>query len=155
MLNKTSVTAIRALVYLGRSASPEPIPPIQIANALGASPAYLSKINAHLTRAGILQAHRGIKGGVTLARLPSEISLLHIVEACQGRILGDYCQPYDDTSAVCAFHAAMQELQHGILATLSRWTLADILEKPQPDVHLRAHVKCCMGPDPFISPTSK
>ena len=63
---------------------------------------------------------------------PEKITLLHVVEACQGVILGDYCQKYDDLSVVCAFHKAMHELQASVMQTLEQWTIADLAEKPSP-----------------------
>ncbi len=146
MLNQTTITAFQALVYLQLNDRGAPIAPGEVAAALGASPAYLAKINTQLVKAGVLRAHRGTKGGVTLARSPADTTLLEVVEACQGRMLGDYCQPYDDVSAVCGFHAAMHELQGCIISTLERWTLADLARKPLPDKELRSKVNCRMAP---------
>jgi len=117
MLSQTTVTAIRALVYIAGERGAHPVPPTEVADALAGSPAYLGKIHTQLVKAGLLRAHRGVKGGVTLDRAASSITLLEIVEACQGRILGDYCEPQDDREAVCAFHRAMQEVQEGLLET--------------------------------------
>lgn len=144
MLNKTTITAIRALIYISLADNKAPMTPAQIAKEVDASPAYLSKIHSLLAREGILQVHRGIKGGVTLGRTPENIKLLHIVEACQGRILGDYCQMHDDMSAVCAFHVAMQELQQAMVSVLEQWTLADFIKNPRPSEALQPFVNCKM-----------
>ena len=144
MLTKTSTTALQSLVYIVNQERNTPIAPVEIADKLGASATYLSKINTHLVKAGILQAHRGTKGGVTLMRPPEAISLLEIVEACQGKILGDYCTQHDNLDEVCAFHVAMHELQEALISTLARWNLKDISKKPQPAEHLRDKVQCRM-----------
>ena len=149
MLTKTSITALRMLVYIAKGQNGNPVAPAEAAAALGASATYLSKTNTDLAKAGILMAHRGTKGGVTLARTPDQITLLDVVEACQGRILGDYCTPHDKLSQVCAFHHAMHELQAQIIATLSKWTLADMMRRPLPVEELRGKVQCrmdCDGP---------
>lgn len=146
MLNQTTITALQTLLYIQLQERGEPIAPGELAAALGASQAYLAKINTQLVKAGVLRAHRGTKGGVTLARPPGDITLLEVVEACQGRILGDYCQPHDDIGAVCGFHVAMHELQACIISTLERWTLAGLARKPLPDKHLRDMVDCRMAP---------
>ena len=151
MLNQTTITAIQSLIYITLSGGQKPISPAEIAGHLDASQAYLSKINTDLVKAHILRAHRGAKGGVMLARPPAQVTLLDVVEACQGRILGDYCQPHDDTSAVCAFHVAMQALQDAVLNTLGAWTIQDLAEKPMPVKHLRGKVLCrtaCACPNP-------
>ncbi len=145
MLTKTSLNALQALVYIARQASTEPVPPNEIAERLGASPSYLGKINTELVKANILRAHRGVKGGVTLARPPESITLLDVVEACQGKILGDYCTPYDKLADVCAFHEAMHGLQQAIIHTLQQWTLQDLVNRPLPAKHLRGKVACRMG----------
>lgn len=145
MLTKTSVTALQALVFLALEKRAAPVSPAELAEQLGASTTYLSKINTQLAKAGIVIAHRGTKGGVTLARAPGEIRLREIVEACQGRILGDYCAPHDDLREVCAFHAAMHELQDALLAVLDRWTLDNLAATPLPVPALRGIVDCRMA----------
>jgi Rrf2 family protein len=122
-----------------------PHAPGEVAVHLDASPQYLSKIHTLLVKAGICVAQRGSKGGVLLARPPDQITLLDVVEACQGRTLGDYCQPHDDLNAVCGFHGAMHDLQASITTALSRWTLEDIRTRPQPISALRGKVNCRMA----------
>ncbi len=145
MLNQTTVTALQTLMYLCQREEQTPAPPSEIAKQLDASLPYLSKIHTQLVRADLLRAHRGAKGGVTLARAPKDITLLEIVEACQGKVLGDYCQPYDDLTVVCGFHAAMHDLQGAILGSLSRWTLEDLRKRPQPTGVLEGHTTCRMS----------
>lgn len=145
MLNQTTVTALQTLLYLSQRPETTPVPPSEIARQLDASLPYLAKINTMLVRADLLRAHRGAKGGMTLARPPKSIRLLDVVEACQGKVLGDYCQPYDDIKIVCGFHAAMHELQGAIVASLTRWTLADLIARPTPTGALKGHVNCRMA----------
>ncbi len=92
----------------------------------------MAKVTGMLVKAGILRGHRGISGGVTLIRDPQEISLLDIVEACQGKILGDYCQEVNDLRKACNFHKAMHELHLSITTALKHWTLAQLAKKPLP-----------------------
>ena len=145
MLNKTTVVGIQSLLFIALAESKDPIPLDTIAERLGASPQYLAKIHTQLAKAGILETHRGKHGGVTLARKPAGITLLEIVEACQGRILGDYCQPHDDVKVVCGFHVAMHDLQNAVVGALQGRTLADLWNKPQPDAALRPLVECRMA----------
>jgi len=132
MLTKTTISAIRALVFLGQSHVQAPTPPRRIAALLGESPSYLAKVAGLLVKAGILRAHRGVAGGVTLNRAPGEISMLDIVEACQGALVEDACQQASELEKTCAFHQAAVELHQAVVGVLSRWTLADILAKPLP-----------------------
>jgi Rrf2 family protein len=52
---------------------------------------FLAKIVAQLSLAGLVTTRRGARGGVTLARPPSAISLLDVVEALEGAIRLNRC----------------------------------------------------------------
>jgi Rrf2 family protein len=133
VLTHTSETAIRALIYLSLAGSDRPTPPRLIAEAINCSPTYLLKVLRMLARSGILRSRKGARGGVWLARPPQDVTLLQIVEACQGLIVGNYCQGLGGASTgVCGFHRAMQEVHDATVKTLSRWTLADLVQQPAP-----------------------
>jgi len=51
----------------------------------------VSKILKALARAGLLQSHRGVKGGYRLARDPAEISVEEIIRALEGPIAITEC----------------------------------------------------------------
>ena len=142
MLSKTSELAIQSLVFMLLVESDECISPGRIAEATGASPTYTAKVTALLVRAGILKAQRGARGGVQLGREPGSISLMDIVEACQGKILGDFCQEHDDMTVVCSYHEAMNDLHNAIVGVLKRWTLADMITRPCPHKSIRDSVAC-------------
>lgn len=130
MLNKTSESAVQALLLIALDTTGAPQAPAKMAQRLGLSPTYLAKITQMLVKADILSSHKGAKGGVTLARTQSEINLLEVVEACQGLTLRNYCREVEGDQVTCAYHRAMKELREGIRGTLSRWTLADLLAQP-------------------------
>lgn len=152
MLTKTSRSAIRLLTFLGQLGSSEPISPRALAEQLGESPTYLAKVAGHLVRAGILQSQRGVAGGMVLQRNPETISLLAIVEACQGTILADFCDEAPDLAKTCAFHQACAELHASIVGVLSRWTLAQFMRKPRPTGMLDKRIPCWLEPTPRVVP---
>lgn len=131
MITKTSISAIRALMFVAQNGGEGCLPPRRIAEALGESPSYLAKVARLLVKAGILRAEKGVKGGVWLGRAPRQISLLEIVEACQGAVLGDYCTGGCEPGDVCAYHRAAAELHDAVTGVLSKWNLAQLLKKPQ------------------------
>jgi len=141
---KTTELAIRVLLYLAIYGNGQPVSPKKIAEEVEGSPTYMKKIATLLVKGNILRAHRGASGGVTLSRSPSEVTLLEILEACQGKVLGDYCQEVQDLEKVCAFHLAMVELHHSITRVLSRWTLADLVERPEALEGISEGVNCRM-----------
>jgi Rrf2 family protein len=144
MLTQTSESAIRLLIDLAQQGGNEPQNFRQIAEKLEESPTYMAKITRLLVRANILRAHRGALGGVTLNRPPQTITMLSIVEACQGVLVGDYCQQTADLAFTCAYHQAGAELHQAISDVLSRWTLADLVERPKPSSHLAGILFCRM-----------
>jgi len=144
MLSKTSELAVQTLIFLCLADDHDYIPPARIADAIGASPSYTTKVTSLLVRAGILKAQRGARGGVQLGRNPGAITLLDTVEACQGKILGDYCAEYDDLEVVCSYHRAMHELHGAITSVLARWTLADLVKQPCAHKSVLDQVDCKM-----------
>ncbi len=130
MITKTTRLAIRLLIHLGRG-NPELVQsPRAIAEALEESPTYLAKVTRLLVKAGILRAEKGAHGGVYLAKPAERITLLAIVEGCQGSIVGDYCQPGCNTKITCSYHAAAEELRTAIVGVLSQWNLVRLMERP-------------------------
>jgi len=154
MFTRTTVTAVRALIYLGLSRATDPVPPRRMAQELGESPSYFNKITQLLAKAGILRAHRGVSGGVLLNHSPEQITLRAVVEACQGTILGDFCRETSNLQTACAFHRAGAELHAAIIGVLSRWTLKDLLKKPLPSPGHIYEISCWMEPRPWNPPSS-
>jgi Rrf2 family protein len=130
MLVQTTEMAIRALLVLTFEDGSAPVTPKQLAEKMGCSPSYLGKTLGTLVKAGILASVRGAHGGVLLRRRPAEVTLLEIIEACQGVILGDFCAGSAPGEAQCAYHVAMREVYDKTTEVLRRWTLADLKERP-------------------------
>lgn len=134
MLTKTTEYAIQTLIYLSLRRAEEPLSPRLIAETLDLSPTYLAKVTNLLVRSNILRSYRGAQGGVTLRQNPKDITLLQIVEACQGQIVGDYCtkEEREAKDLVCGFHRAMKEVHKATIAILTKWTLQDLADQPCP-----------------------
>ncbi len=152
MLTKTSLSAVRALTYLGLHSNGEPLSPRYLAEQLGESPTYLAKVMRHLVKVGILRAHRGMMGGVVLQKTPQDITLLAIVEACQGALLANFCADATELAKACGFHQAAAELHDAMVGVMARWTLADFLRKPRPSQLLDKQVPCWLEPSPRCVP---
>jgi Rrf2 family protein len=131
MINKTTENALQILLYVGLQAENRLVALSEIAAHLPGSPTYLAKIVHILSRAGILKSFRGVQGGVQLARPSHAISLLHVVEACQGPIHAPYCSSKIEAGTeLCGFHRAMADIRSNLMTTLGRWTLADLVQHP-------------------------
>jgi Rrf2 family protein len=77
--------AVVALAELARSGE-RPVPIAQIAERRGMPVQFLEQLFTTLRRDGLLQSHRGVKGGYTLARPPAEIDVLEVVQSLDGRL---------------------------------------------------------------------
>ncbi|MBZ0111448.1 MAG: Rrf2 family transcriptional regulator [Thermoanaerobaculia bacterium] len=155
MIEKTSESAVQALLYLGSRSSREPMPSGRLAQELELSPTSLAKVSRMLTKAGLLVSHKGARGGVTLARPPRDINLLEIVEACQGLVARNYCHDVTDTTRACSYHLAMVDLRESIREALSRWTLESLLKRPASAPENTDATLCVMASKALVDISSK
>jgi Rrf2 family transcriptional regulator, cysteine metabolism repressor len=107
--------ALRALAELGRSGE-GPVPIGELARRREIPVQFLEQLFAVLRRAGLLKSQRGVKGGYSFARDPSEITVLDLVELLDGPLGAGAVGIFADASAAA----------RGVLATT---TVADVLER--------------------------
>ena len=145
MLTQTTELAIKVLILLALKEQGRPYAPRVLAGWIGCSPTYLSKILGQLSKAGLLRSIRGARGGVMLAGPAEKITLLAIVEACQGLLVGNYCRAIgDEDGPVCAFHEAMLKVHRAMVGVLKHWTLSELAACPAPTGHLAGNAQCRM-----------
>jgi Rrf2 family transcriptional regulator, cysteine metabolism repressor len=78
--------ALSALVELHLHGDRGPVPIAELARRRGIPVQFLEQLFATLRRAGVLQSHRGVKGGYTFARPAAEITVLDLVELLDGPV---------------------------------------------------------------------
>jgi Rrf2 family protein len=121
--------AIRAVRYLSKQGSDQRVATSTVAREMKIPPSFLAKIISQLSIAGLLHTSRGARGGVSLARLPKDISVLDVVEAIDGPILLNECV---GTTKPCSFekdclvHPIWLEVQESLVSKLSE-TRFDVL----------------------------
>src|SRR3712207_5745798 len=81
--------ALRALTELARSGGAGPVPIGELAKRRDVPVQFLEQLFATLRRAGVLKSQRGVKGGYSFAREPSEITVLEVVELLDGPLGAD------------------------------------------------------------------
>ena len=144
MVTKTTILALRTLIHIARNGAGRILAVRDVATELNESPTYTAKLARQLVKAGILRSDRGAQGGVYLARQPRAITLLEIVRACQGEIVGDYCQTGCPPQTICSFHQAALELEQAIVDVLGRWDLEQLMKHPFA-THGRRDLPCVMA----------
>lgn len=125
--------SLRTLIYL--AAKPDRLATIaDIASAYGISSNHLMKVVYALGQSGDIVTVRGQHGGMRLARPPSEISVGAVVRrtepdlelaACFGQ--GAFCAIQPE----CRLVTVLDEALAAFLAVLDRYTLADLVQRPQ------------------------
>ncbi|TDF99459.1 RrF2 family transcriptional regulator [Paenibacillus piri] len=76
--------ALHAMLYLVTAAPDKPVSVQLLAEKLGVSPTYLSKMLTKLVKAGLIQSVSGVNGGYRLRRNQQDISFLDIIHAIEG-----------------------------------------------------------------------
>ncbi len=118
MLSITSKSpyALRALTELARAGGAGPVPLAELARRREIPLQFLEQLFAVLRRAGILKSQRGVKGGYSFARQPSEVTVLEVVELLDGRVGGGAESIFAEAAAATR-------------AVLDQATIADMVER--------------------------
>ncbi|MBV8102806.1 MAG: Rrf2 family transcriptional regulator [Verrucomicrobia bacterium] len=99
-ISRKAEYALRALLLLGRD-NPDKVHQIQELSEAGRIPVkFLEQILLSLRNHGILSSKRGVGGGYTLKRRPSEMTVLEIIELMDGPIAPLPCA-LDKNSETC------------------------------------------------------
>ncbi len=127
--------AVRAMLVLARPDAGL-VTAASIAEATGTPGGYVPRVMGDLVRAGLVANRRGRTGGYRLARPPSEVTLLDIVEAIEGDgrrrtcvLRGGMCR----RDGICDVHDAFATAQEAVFGALRSVSLADI-ESQRPRV---------------------
>jgi Rrf2 family protein len=93
---------------------------------------FLAKVFQHLVRAGLVRSARGAGGGFVLARKPSQITVLEIIEAIEGEIVFQRCKlehPVCEHVGGCAVCGLFEQAQDGVKEVLARTTLSRLIRE--------------------------
>ena len=126
--------ALRMLMYLGLSDERRPVPIQEVSDGCDVSHHYMLKVANELTHLGLIRATRGRGGGVQLAVDPSEVVLGELVRQTEpDRAVLD-CLDNDQASCPlipsCLLRPVLAEAQDEFYRVLDRYTLADIIKRP-------------------------
>ena len=92
----------------------------------------VSKILKHLTREGLLDSHRGVKGGYSLAHDPSRITVVDLISALDGPIAFTEC--IEDTPGICSqeetcrLRGNWQRINQAVRSALEGISLAELTQ---------------------------
>ncbi len=113
-----------ALTELAQRGSNGPVPILEVAEARSIPLHFLEQLFAGLRRAGVLQSQRGVKGGYSFGRPPSEVTILEVVETVDGRIT-----PPGASGQAHGTEFVWVEAQRVLAELLEGLTIADMVER--------------------------
>jgi Rrf2 family cysteine metabolism transcriptional repressor len=124
--------ATRAMLDLAMHYGQGPILVREISKRQGISERYLEQLLLPLKAAGLVRSMRGAHGGFTLARLPSEIRLIEIVQTMEGSTAPADC--VDDAgicahSRACVTREVWADMKRAADTVLEATTLQDLLAR--------------------------
>jgi Rrf2 family protein len=133
--SRKSEYALRALIELTAQYQKSLVQRHQISERQNIPIEFLEQILLTLKNAGILASKRGIGGGYSLIKPPTDITLGQIIRlmdgplapiACVSKTAYQKCRdcPYSET-AECPLHDAMGEVRDAIAHILDNYTLSD------------------------------
>jgi len=133
---------VRLLIQLGLQGGAHPVSLKAVAEAESLPLAYLERIAALLKKHGMLTATRGAHGGYLLARPAEEITMDAVVLALEGAIapmdcfLDDHdgrvqCSHLGEAAGTCSTKLLWTRVQMGVIRSLQRTTLAELVEFDQ------------------------
>ncbi len=131
---------LHCLLYLTAPENRAPAPSARdLADLQGVPAEYLAKVFTKLSRAGLVVATEGARGGFALARPANEISFLDVVEAIDGdkqlfecREIRERCALFTSeapawaTTGVCSIHAIMLAAEKRMKDELASHSLGEL-----------------------------
>jgi len=127
---------LRAAIYLASVAPGAVVPFREIARQMDVPEDFLAKILKTLVDAGLVRSTRGPHGGYALARDPSQVSFLDVIEAVEGPVALNVCLDGDDAcghSTCCTMTAVWKLGQERMLDVYRQARLSDLAFKPADD----------------------
>jgi Rrf2 family nitric oxide-sensitive transcriptional repressor len=132
--------SLRVLLFLatrpGRLASTQ-----EMADAYGISKHHLVRVVQTLAGQGFVEVRPGRSGGVTLARAPKDIGVGKVLRAAEPDFTLVECFDRETNTCpiapACGLKGVLAEAREAFLASLDKYTLADLVRRSKPD--LTAH----------------
>lgn len=129
MFSQTVEYALRAIVFLCRNEG-QSFKVAEISSHTQIPKAYLSKILQDISKSAILSSKRGSTGGYQIAKTPSEIQILEIINLVDPieRIKTCPLKLTEHQSDLCPLHAQLDLAIQGIECVFSSVTIGDLLK---------------------------
>lgn len=118
--SRYAIQALTELARLGALPGGKPVPIAELARRRDIPLQFLEQLFATLRRAGMLHSQRGVKGGYTFVRDPSEMTVLEVVQLLDGEF-----EPDEASDPAGIWTAAVTSLRD----VLGNTTVADVVRR--------------------------
>jgi len=129
MISQTAEYALRAIVYLADQE--EPRTNAQIAEVTEVPVGYLAKVMQSLSRARVVTAQRGLRGGFKLAHQPDALTVLEVVNVVDPVRRFHECPLGLHGINLCPLHRSLDDAAKAVEETFGDTTIADLIRVPR------------------------
>lgn len=129
-LSKGTDYGIRILAHLAKDEVGTTHNAREVAEDLHLPFPMVSKVMKSLARSGVLESHRGAKGGFSLTREPGQLSVADMITALEGPVALTECQVGPSVcqhEGSCSVQEPWNVINRSVENTLSTITLSDLI----------------------------
>ncbi len=131
-LTKETEYALEGLALLAKRPAGTVMLAADIADGVGTSGAFMSKILQRLGEAEIVRGHRGNPRGYSLAKSPDRVSVRDVVETLEGDDIFQRCifwsEPCSEVNS-CPLHDVWKRVRPQVRAQFSELTMRDLARR--------------------------
>ncbi|MCK4998208.1 MAG: Rrf2 family transcriptional regulator [Anaerohalosphaera sp.] len=123
---------VPAIFELAKEYGNKPVHSKLIAQRTNVPAKYLEQIVTIFLNAGLLESIRGAKGGFLLAKPPSQIRLIDVFTALEGKLIAEPCPEHREHSPNCpdcVYRQFIQQINDAVSSKLAKTTLQDLVDK--------------------------
>jgi Rrf2 family protein len=131
-LTKETEYALDGLASLATRPEGAVMAAAELADAVGTSTGFMSKIMQRLGTANIVRGHRGNPRGYSLAKPPDTISVRDVIESLEGDTIFERCIFWSEACSEvnsCPLHDVWKRVRPQVRAQLSDLTLRDLARR--------------------------
>lgn len=133
---KAEEYGVFGVLYLAEVERFRVVPLSEISEAKDIPEKFLAKIFQSLSRNGVIRSHRGVRGGFSLSKDPSQVTLREVLETIQGPYHLTLCTA-DKSACIrnpaefCAMREVLVLAEKRLLSLFGQITLADLVKWQQ------------------------
>lgn len=131
-LTRKAEYAVRAILYLSSNKPNAKIMAKEISENMDIPKQFLAQVMLSLNHHGYVRAIRGAKGGFVLAKKPSSINLLGVIQSIEGKMFLNDCLVSQDIckcQPVCPVSDVWQDAQNALLNVLKKATFSSLVRR--------------------------